>query len=189
MRIVLKITKAFLFVTWLKFNSTNEWQSIIANGDHVYSSSILSSGFSLDTNPDFGSGELTGSFHFGLGASNSSNTSGVGAYTVNSYNDNQWHHVALVFDQSLKQIHFYDGAAVQVLIAPNQYGSLISSGTIVDYSGCSLVTDNITSWSDTTISGWSDQNFNSFIGSLAEIGIYSTALSSADISSIYNHQK
>ena len=185
----------FSFQSWVKFSGTSNWGRVVSNGMQNYMN-----GWGIQVSPNIGCGtDFTGSFFVGLGT-HFPHDPLDGAYvtTNNAYNDDQWHHLVVTYDQSTatKILTVYvDGVKAPISKFPVFDGGCAplghTCGTIVndtlDYSACPAATSG-TAWGKTYIGHGRWGMWDQFPGSLSEIAIWNAALSASDVSTIFNRQ-
>lgn len=186
----------FSFQSWVKYDGTGNWGRIVSNGMHNYIN-----GWGIQVSPSLGCGtDFTGKFLVGLGTHAPHDPlDGVFITTNSAYNDNQWHHLVVTFDQSTatKILTVYvDGVKVPITKFPVFDGGCAplgnACGTIVndtlDYSACPAATSG-TAWGKTYLGHGRWGMYDSFNGSLSEIAIWNSVLSGADVNTIYQRQR
>ena len=167
---------SFTVINWFKTTSTTMGR-MVSEGVFSYST-----GFDLTIN-------VTNTCSAGcvggeLGGGNPGATVSFGT-TATTFNDNHWHQAAMVIDQSANTGQIYVDGVVQAL--SKQTGTCGTLGTTsIDFTACNAA--NATNSSDPfTLGAYHSGATNAypFAGSLDEVRVYNSALTSTDIVNQY----
>lgn len=106
------------------------------------------------------------------GTTRYSNNSLYATASTNSYDDNNWHHLVVVIDQSGNtRKHYVDG-------------NLIYTGTLPSGAWNGAATQKITS--GRLFAPQDGLYYNNFVGSIDQVRIFNTAITAANVTSLYN---
>ncbi|MFC1787862.1 LamG-like jellyroll fold domain-containing protein [Patescibacteria group bacterium] len=166
-------TDSMTLETWFKTSSDDRGR-LISHG-----SAAWSSGFSLGVN-NCGTGTVGGGF-VGQGGE----STGVSVCSrASHFNDNAWHHLVLVLDQDNSQVKlFVDGQQQKIMKQPawpNTAGNIVNEN-VLDFTGVTVDVSNPAAINLASYVGGSEF----FSGSLDEVAVYSTALTSDQVLSQY----
>ncbi len=164
---------SFSIVSW--FNSTST-----ANGRFVSSGlNSYAAGFQLGLNTI-----CTGCVGGGLGA-NGTAANAVFFSTTATFNDGNWHQAVMIVDQTAKTAQIYVDGVAQTL-SGQDCGTV--SGTTDNFSACSLANTYSTTEPFTLGAYHSGSTvLQPFTGSLDEVRVYGSALSSAQVLNQYTN--
>ncbi len=164
---------SFTVASWFKSTSTA--------GSRMVSTglSLWNSGFYLGLN---NSSCNTGCVSGDLGADGTTAHT-VAFDTTTTFNDNQWHQAVMVIDQTAKTAQIYVDGVAQPL-SKSFCGTV--SGTTINFSTCSSVNTYSTT-EPFTVGAYKGAGgtYQFFSGSLDEVRVYGSALSSAQVQSLY----
>lgn len=119
-----------------------------------------------------------GGFTFALGSGGTKSQS-LGLNTPSGFNDNAWHHVAVVVNGSAKTVQVYvDGVARNLSVGTGYCGT--ASGTTVTYAGCSPTATSIDRLHLGSYNGTSEF----FSGGLDDVRMYNRAITSSELAGI-----
>lgn len=163
---------------WFKTSSVNSLNSIFTSGMQGFAKGIF-----MSVNYIF----YDGSIAFALAGENG--TSGmIFVCSKNKYNDDAWHHVAMVVDKNTNIASMYvDGAKAKIQnfsgFGQTGKGTLSTDSTDLNITGLLSSSTPTQSYIGIGTSSGAGQNFT---GTLDEVYYFKSALSSSQISALYN---
>ncbi len=156
---------------WFTTAATKTYMTVLGNGCGGWASGILTG---LNWTP--------GTVLFGLGANGLADTANVvGIHTTATFNDDLWHHVAVVADREAERARIYVDGAPQTLAKFDEFGVtggvLVAGDTALDMTGVAY--DTHASEATTMIGGDTYSQF--FDGTIDEVRVYDRALTAGEV--------
>jgi hypothetical protein len=121
----------------------------------------------------------------GAGVGGSSLATSLEFRTTSSFNDGTWHQEAMVIDRTAKTAQIYVDGVVQNVTTPASGYCINATGTVtsVNITGCSSLNATVAATFTMGAYATSSEAFN---GSLDEVRVYNSALSSTQVQDQYN---
>lgn len=113
----------------------------------------------------------------------------TGARRIPNILDNQWHHLAFVFDQATSTVSFYkDGAPLSIPGGlPANFGKFNNNGGVMDLNPSSGIV--VGGPGHFAVGKTPDSWMGNFNGAIDQFRMYGSALSAADVAALYNGKK